>query len=219
MHEFTFSYLLSYLKAKRRQLILFTLGGGVAGFFYLLNAPHIYEVVSYWKLPQSNKISSEGNLQKSLVVTVPSSFDARRILLNPAAITSSMLASCGLVDSNQNRKLLVNAVSMVDADADGKTMLIRVRLEGRDDAKKCASALANEMVAYSNQVKNHYVAHYQAKGFQGMLNEDAFVLPTILVSDAPIFPRKNLILIAGLLIGFLLSIFMDWIVYLFRRKT
>ncbi|MBU3584115.1 hypothetical protein ICN41_08970 [Polynucleobacter sp. 15G-AUS-farblos] len=219
MHEITFSDVLTYLKIKRAQFILFALFGLLVSILYLLNAAPIYEVVTYWNLPQSNKVSSDGVLQKNQVITVPSSFDARRVVLNPASITASMLAGCTLDDSNANRKLLVNAVSMVDADADGKTMLIRVRLEGKQNAKQCASTLAAEMVSLSNAIKDRYVAHYQEKNIQGLLNESGFVRPTMLVSDGPIAPRKKLILIAGLLIGLLLSVLVDWIRFLFKQKT
>jgi LPS O-antigen subunit length determinant protein (WzzB/FepE family) len=219
MHEITFSDVLNYFKIKKVQLILFSLLGILASGVYLLITAPIYEVVTYWNLPQSNKVSAEGVLQKNQVITVPSSFDARRVVLNPATITASMLAGCSLNDNNANRKLLVNAVSMVDADANGKTMLLRVRLEGKETAKQCASSLASEMVAYSNAIKDRYVVHYQEKNIQGLLNENGSVQPTILVSDEPIAPRKKFILLAGILIGLLLSVLVDWVRFLLKQKT
>lgn len=219
MHEITFSDVLSYLKVKRGQFILFASSGLLVSVLYLLSAAPIYEVVTYWNLPQSNKVSADGVLQKNQVITVPSSFDARRVVLNPATITASMLAGCLLDDNNANRKLLVNAVSMVDADADGKRMLIRVRLDGKEKTKQCASSLASEMVVSSNTIKDRYVAHYQEKNIQGLLSENGFVQPTILVSDEPIAPRKKFILLAGILIGLLLSVLVDWVRFLLKQKT
>lgn len=101
---------------------------------------------------EANKIVDSN--QDLLNTPIPFILDAQRSLLNPENIPLEMLKSCGLTDSNSDRKKLVNNI-LVSRINSNQALLYRIRVNNPLFQKTCAL----------------YIANYQLDNFNGRLNQ------------------------------------------------
>ena len=215
MHELTFKQIIQFLAENRRYLAFLSAVGFLVGLSYCLLTPKIYEAFLFISLPQTNQISAEGIVKET--IAVPSTLNARRILLNPATITPEMLKTCGLEDTNTDRKKFVNAVYATDVDGGERNLMLLVRIPGKERAEQCVNGIAAELLVLTNAIKNNYILHYDPKNQLVLVNEDAKIYRAARVSDSYILPRPGLTILATTLLGFLAAIFFGWIIRLLKH--
>jgi len=215
MSEATFPQLIQALRQNYRTLVLFSVLGLLVSTSYSLFAPKIYEGFVYIALPQTNQVTNDGQVKEK--IAVPSMLNARRILLNPNTITPGMLKACGMEDSNEDRKRLVNRVYATDVDGGERNLLVRVRVPGKDLAQQCVDGVAQEMLSVANTIKNNYVQHHALQSAVRLTSVDAVIYRASRTSDNYILPRPFLTVTAGTLLGFLFGLFVIWLRRLFVR--
>lgn len=215
MSEVTFSQLIQALRQNYRTLVLFSVLGLLVSSSYSLLAPKIYEGFVYIALPQTNQVTDDGQVKDK--IAVPSMLNARRILLNPSTITPGMLKACGMEDSNANRKKMVNSIYATDVDGGERNLLVRVRVPGKDLAKKCVDGIAQELLVLTNSIKDNYVQHHASQSAIRVSSVDALIYRASRTSDSYVLPRSFLTITAGTLLGFLCGLFAIWVRRLFVR--
>ena len=215
MHELTFKQITQFLGQNWRHLAFFSVAGFLIGLSYCLLSPKIYEAFLFISLPQTNQMSAEGVIKEK--IAVPSTLNARRILLNPVTITPEMLKACGLKDTNADRKKFVNAVYATDVDGGERNLMLLVRIPGKERAEQCVNGIAAELLVLTNAIKNNYILHYDPKNQLVLVNEDAKIYRAARVSDSYILPRPGLTILATTLLGFLAAIFFGWIIRLLKH--
>ena len=190
--------------------------GAVCGLSYFLTAPKMYEATVFLNLPYTSAIDQNGVLQKNSLNFFPPPYEVQKLVTNPLNITDVMLSSCGLDISNANRKKLVNSVRL-NAVENGGAILLRVHLESKANASKCAVELIQIISRSTNQAKDQYIRNLKANGIYVLINKDSALSDKLVISDSYIYPRPILNIILGAIAGVLLAIFWSWVKYQIPR--
>lgn len=219
----TLDGVIAYGARRARFLMLFAGAGLLLGLTLLFISPKRYEASFLIKMPTANALNEFGILQPHLIKVVPPAFDAKKLLLKPELFSGATLAACGYSDTNADRKSLVKAIYATEADY-GSSVLVAVRIPGKEMARGCATALISDVLAFANTEKNNYV-HYVLQVNKNitatsMVNTDAKLTAPIRISDGPVSPRPWHLLIGLTLFGLMFALLIDWLraLYLVARN-
>ena len=167
-----FNFLLIFEHCNQRKIYL--LCSIAIGFFgsviYIFYAPKIYEVTTFLNLPYSNVTIENNTIQKNSIFIYPYPNDVQKIFSNPLNINNEMLAACSMDSTNENRKKLVNSIYITSLDKNDLSILLRVRLEGRQQSILCAQGLIEILARDLNNVKDRYIQTKELNGTKGLIN-------------------------------------------------
>ena len=210
---FRFHSIFEHCKQRKIYLLSSMAAGFFGGVIYILCAPKIYEVTTFLSLPYTSAIDRNGVVLKNSLNFFPPPNEVQKQVTNPLNITDEMLSSCGMDISNANRKKLVNSLRLNAVDKDDRAILLRVHLEGKANASKCAVELIQLVSKSTNQAKDRYISNLKASGIYVLINQNSAVSDKLIVSDSYIYPRPILNILLGALAGLLLAIFGSWVKY------
>lgn len=211
--------LLTYLGQARYRLFGFGMAGLLIGLGTYYMSPKYYEASFILKMPTANGVSSLGEIEKHIIKPVPPSIDAKKLLLRPEEFPISVLTACGLTDRNDDRKRLVRSLTAYEVNY-ATAVQVAIRIPGRDSVEKCAQAVLDFELAYTNMQKDRYI-DYLVKANPGaanklLVNEPASLTAPIRISDGVVAPRFWHLLFGCFFLALLLSCLIDWLRYQWR---
>lgn len=176
--------------------------------------PARYEASFVLKMPTANALNEFGVLQPHLIKVVPPAFDAKKLLLKPELFRESTLAACAYQDTNADRKALVKSIYATEADY-GSSVLVAVRIAGKEAAQRCANALIADVMAFANDEKNRYIRYTLQVNpklvASTLVNTDAALTAPVRISDAPVSPRPVHVVFGFVLAALLMGLLLDWV--------
>jgi len=201
-----------YLVRRRWYALFWAATGFTLGLILVALIPPVYEASFDAILPTSNAINAQGQIEPSKIITVPPALDIKKQLLRPEQFSVATLANCGLSDSNTERKALISSISTNVVNY-GSSALVTVRIVGRTQVEKCARALLNDVLQFTNGKKNDYVAYVKNINSPDVFifNQDGRLSAEIRISDRPVYPRNLHWIVGCTLLGLLLAFFWDWL--------
>lgn len=212
-NELDLNQILGFLKSRVKLIVASGLLGAAVALIINVMSPKIYEAYFEFKLAGVFLKTEAQAAKEANWVAIPQAVDARRILMSPMKISQSVLEACGYVDTNENRKKLINQIRINALDSAGTEMFVYVRMDGKEAVRKCAEAIQTIQISNSNSELDKYM--------QALSNADSLtkVIKTsfaksggaIRVSSDYIFPRLYLNLIACIFMAIFIGLFLDWV--------
>ena len=212
-NELDLKQILGFLNSRVRLLIVSGLIGAAVALAINAMSPKIYEAYFEFQLARV-LVNTEAQATKGLNwVTVPQAVDARRILMSPMKISQSVVEACGYSDTNENRKNLINQIRINALNSAGTEVFVYVRIDGKEEARKCAEAIEAIEISNSNSELDKYIKAASNKNGNIKIVKTFPAIPSgsIRVSSDYIYPRVYLNLIAYIFIAIFIGLFLDWI--------
>ena len=165
----SYAVIIGWLTKNYKVLILSELLCFLCAGIYLLSAPRIYEVNFAISIPKVLKLTGP-NSKETYLGVIFLGRDYIRSMQSPLAYPTELVAQCMGEDTNQNRKLLVNANEMSLA---GQSDIIRfsLRLPGQDITRQCALLIQELTLSNLNRALEKLRQEVPA------LNQDVMPLP------------------------------------------
>lgn len=218
--QITFGWLVRYLVAARYRLLGFGFVGLAMGLAIYYFSPKYYEASYILKMPSANGMSALGEIEKHIIKAVPPALDAKKLLLRPEEFPLSVLQACDIADQNAARKKLINAITVHEVNY-GLAVQVALRMPGAVLVNQCAHALLLYQTQYVNIQKDRYLQYVLKANpdaaSQILVNEAAQLTAPIRISDGVVAPRFWHLILGCFFASLLLSCFLDWLVYLWRR--
>ena len=217
----SFSWILSYLRKARIRLSIAAILGLIVGLILYFLTPKMYEANFIIKMPSANAISSLGEIEKHIIKPVPTALDTKKLLLKPENFSKETLKSCGLNDTNGERKQLVGYITSHIVNYESSLQIV-VRLPGDEIVRNCANAILRNITQFANFQKDQYVQYAQLASSNASLmlvNENAFITSPIRVSDKIVSPRFWHLIAGCILIGLILMCLIDWLRIQFKEAS
>lgn len=104
-----------------------------------------YEAYFEIKLGEIKSDNFESNFLDYINKPIPFILDAQRSLKNPETLPENLLESCGLNNTNQSRKYLVNSI-LVNRIYSDTGLSFRIRLKDNKTLKTCAFLISNYLL-------------------------------------------------------------------------
>ena len=212
-NELDLKQILGFLNSRVRLLIVSGLIGAAVALAINAMSPKIYEAYFEFQLARV-LVKTEAQATKGPNwVTVPQAVDARRILMSPMKISQSVVEACGYSDTNENRKNLINQIRINALNSAGTEVFVYVRIDGKEEARKCAEAIESIEISNSNSELDKYIKAASNKNGDIKIVKTFPAIPSgsIRVSSDYIYPRVYLNLIAYIFIAIFIGLFLDWI--------
>jgi uncharacterized protein involved in exopolysaccharide biosynthesis len=207
--------ILVFIKSRARLLVV----SGLIGFSLAVTinfiSPKLYEAYFEFQLARV-LLKAEGLAAKEPHwVTIPQVVDARRILMSPMKISQSVVEACGYMDTNENRKNLINQIQVNALNSAGTEMFVYVRIDGKEAAKKCAEAILAMEITNSNAELDKYIQSASNPIADKKIVKAFPATPSggIRVSSDYIYPRVFLNLVAYIFIAIFMGLFFDWVYF------
>lgn len=211
-----------YLARRMTYLAGWVLAGLLLGLGIWWNTPARYEASFVIKMPTANALNEFGVLQPHLIKVVPPAFDAKKLLLKPELFTNATLAACALSDRNADRKALVKSIYATEADY-GSSVLVAVRIAGKEVALRCANALIADVMAFANDEKDRFIRYSlqvnPSVSAKVIVNTNASLTAPVRISDAPVSPRPFHLVFGCLLAALVFGLLLDWLRWLFAMRN
>lgn len=212
--------IMQYFRKRFLLLFYFGLTGLVLGLLINFFSPKIYESYFEFQLAGVYLKSELNESAKPMWVITPAAVDARRILMSPMKIDPRVVEACGYLDTNHNRKKLINQIYINLLNPAGADMFVNVRIEGAGAAKKCAEAIQEVEISNSNAELGKYLRKLVDSGMASKIldKRTASLSGPVRVSSDPIYPRESLNLLASISLALILGLLIDWFYSAFKLR-
>ena len=212
-NELDLKQILKFLKSRTRLLIGSGLLGAAVAITINMLSPKIYEAYFEFQLAKA-LVKTESQVAKEPKwVTIPQAVDARRILMSPMKISQSVVEACGYIDTNENRKKIINQIRINALDSAGTEVFVYVRMDGKEAVRKCAVAIQAIQITNANSELDKYIQAVSNADSQIKVIKTSSAIPGggIRVSSDYIYPRVYLNLIAYIFVAIFIGLFLDWV--------
>lgn len=212
-NELDLKQILGFLKSRVRLIVATGLLGAAVALTINVMSPKIYEAYFEFKLARVLVKTEAQTAKEPNWVTIPQAVDARRILMSPMKISQSVVEACGYIDTNENRKKLINQIRINALDSAGTEVFVYVRMDGKEAARKCAEAIQAIQIANANSELDKYIEAVSNAESQTKVIKTSSAIPggSIRVSSDYIYPRVYLNLIAYIFMAIFIGLFLDWV--------
>jgi uncharacterized protein involved in exopolysaccharide biosynthesis len=109
-NELDLKQILGFLKSRVGLIVATGLFGAAVALTINVMSPKIYEAYFEFKLARVLVKTEAQTAKEPNWVAIPQAVDARRILMSPMKISQSVVEACGYIDTNENRKKLINQI-------------------------------------------------------------------------------------------------------------
>lgn len=212
-NELDLKQILGFLKSRVRLIIATSLLGAAVALAINVMSPKIYEAYFEFKLARVLVETKAQGAKEPSWVPIPLAVDARRILMSPMKISQSVVEACGYIDTNENRKKLINQIRINTLDSAGTEVFVYVRMDGKEAARKCAEAVQAIQIANSNSELDKYIQAVSNADSQTKVIKTSSAISGggIRVSSDYVYPRVYLNLIAYIFMAIFIGLFLDWV--------
>ena len=173
---------------------------------YLMIAPRIYEADFSIRLPkmQVANVNDPAKLEWKLML---SGLEFMRGLQNPLTFSNDFIQACMGEDSNANRKKFINSMQLgLLNHAD--IIHFSLRIEGRDKVIRCANLLEKRVLEDLDGVYEAQILKSKTgSAGSGNVFEKAVLSDSLRVSDSYIKPQIDKAILAALIAGLFIAIF------------
>ena len=210
MTQLTLPSILHWILSHRRLLMLWLVIGLIVGVLVVELTPARYEATFVVKMPVSNAVNQNNQILDKEIQFVPNPLEVKKLFLRPEAFSSQTVQACGFQDSNDDRKILVNAITSEVAEY-GSGILVSVRLPGKDRLSLCSNVLMADAIAFANAEKNRAIAFIRR--FNGvnawMVDHDAYAPYAIRMSNTPISPNPWKIILGSMCLSLAFGVWLS----------
>lgn len=210
-NELDLKQILEFLRSRFVLLMVSGFIGAIFALTFNVMSPKIYEAYFEFQLPRVLLSSDSQGSKSPHWVTIPAGVDARRIVMSPIKISPDVVKACGYVDTNENRKKLINQIQINTLNSSGTEMFVYVRLEGKEETKKCAEAILVNQIANSDAELAKYIKSIDSVNQEMKIIEKFAATPGIIkISSGYVYPRIYLNYVAYISIAIFIGLFLGW---------
>jgi hypothetical protein len=205
----SYNKVINFINENKKILIFAQVFTLILGSAYFAFSPKVYEAYFEINIAKMEIQNAADSGVRSRWEPVTSGRDLRWVLQAPMSYPKELVEKCFGVDTNLNRKHLVNSTQLGVANS-GYVLSVAMRLEGLGNSSNCADAYGKYIIDILNlslddRLKNNAQIHSSLSANKILQSNKATFLIPVRMADGYVRPDKLRVIVLSLLLGFVVA--------------